>query len=105
KSKKASKSVNLAAELEQQLRDALARLDETQRLSEQRQLALAETLQQFRVVTSERDMLRNQAEDKDPEREIFLAQLRNAQTAALHAQERLALIESEHRRLDAREKE
>src|SRR5437588_6024459 len=53
KQKSLSKRITLATELDQQLRDTLAELDETRRLSEQRQLALAETLQQLRALTAE----------------------------------------------------
>src|SRR5437879_4455616 len=59
KQKSLSKWINRVTELEPQLRDALAQLDETRRLSEQRQLALAETLQQVRTLTAERDIFRN----------------------------------------------
>src|SRR5581483_7584406 len=77
-SKKLSKWITRANDLEQRLYDAETNLQLSVRESEQRQIALAEALKQLRGMTTERDVLQNEIDAHRADHDMFLGQLRSA---------------------------
>ena len=99
-SRKLSKWIKRSSELERQLYSAQTELAETHRESEQRQIALAETLQELRVLKTEQENTLAEVSAERAGRDSLIAQLRQAQTAAADAGQRLMEISAERDRLD-----
>lgn len=99
-SRKLSKWINRATDLERELYDAQTQLAAARRESEQRQEALAETLHQLQSTKETVELLQMEEADLRVSCETVTGQLRQSQAVALQAQRRVSDLAADHELMD-----